>query len=396
MQSNIRLPTLKGVDLTDKRVIVRLDLNVPLDENGNISDDTRILESLETLSYLVKKASKVVILSHLGRPSKEEYEERFSLKPVAKKISELLNRTIPVANNFNDLDRLLEDCSVVMFENVRFQKGEKENAHALSRLYAKRADLFVMDSFGTSHREHSSTCGIIEFVDYACAGFLLEREIKALEQILYNPASPVVAIVGGSKVSTKLEVLRNLVQRVDYLIPGGGIANTLLLAKNINMQASLVESGMVDFASDLLKEKFGPAKILLPKDAIAAASIDDDNIFQGPVEEIPENFMMLDIGPRTIKDYQEVLMKAKTIIWNGPLGVFEREPFSLGTKEIAMTISESTAFSFAGGGDTVAAINIFGLTERISYISTGGGASLDFLSGKVLPSVHALQKKINT
>jgi phosphoglycerate kinase len=306
-----------------------------------------------------------------------------------------MNRPVPVASNFNDLDRLLEDSSVAMFENVRFQKGEKANADSLSKLYAKRADLFVMDAFGSSHREHSSTCGIIKFIDYACAGFLLEREIKALEQTIYNPDSPVVAIVGGSKVSTKLEVLRNLVQYVDYLIPGGGIANTLLLAKNINMQASLVESGMVDFASDLLKEKFGPAKILLPKDAIAAVNIDDDNIFQGPVEAIPENFMMLDIGPRTIKEYQEVLMRARTIIWNGPLGVFEREPFSLGTKDVAVTISESTAFSLAGGGDTVAAINKFGLAEGISYISTGGGASLDFLSGKVLPSVHALQKKTN-
>jgi phosphoglycerate kinase len=395
MQSNIKLPKLTGVDLFNKRVIVRLDLNVPLDANGNISDDTRILESLDTLGYLVSKASKVVILSHLGRPSEGEYEERFSLKPVAKKISELMNRPVPVASNFNDLDRLLEDSSVAMFENVRFQKGEKANADSLSKLYAKRADLFVMDAFGSSHREHSSTCGIIKFIDYACAGFLLEREIKALEQTIYNPDSPVVAIVGGSKVSTKLEVLRNLVQYVDYLIPGGGIANTLLLAKNINMQASLVESGMVDFASDLLKEKFGPAKILLPKDAIAAVNIDDDNIFQGPVEAIPENFMMLDIGPRTIKEYQEVLMRARTIIWNGPLGVFEREPFSLGTKDVAVTISESTAFSLAGGGDTVAAINKFGLAEGISYISTGGGASLDFLSGKVLPSVHALQKKTN-
>jgi phosphoglycerate kinase len=394
MQSNNKLPSLENINLSGKRVLVRLDLNVPIDD-GEIVDETRITETLKTLVYLIEKAEKVIILSHLGRPTEGCYEERYSLKPVASRLSQLLNKSIPLARSFDELDIVLNNFDVVMFENVRFQVGETKNSSELSSLYAKRVDLFVMDAFGASHREHASTCGVINFVDQACAGYLMEKEITALEKVICEPLSPIIAIVGGSKVSTKLEVLSNLMQHVDYLILGGGIANTLLLAKGINMQASLVEASMLSFALDLLEGKYGSAEILLPDDAVCANSFDDlINISEVPIGEIPENSMMLDIGTLTTKVYREVLIKAKTIIWNGPLGVFEKEPFSYGTKAIAETIVASDAYALAGGGDTVAAINQFGLAQGISYISTGGGASLEFLGGKVLPAIEALRKNL--
>lgn len=385
------LRTLKSADVSNQDVIIRCDLNVPLNENLEITDDSRIKASLPTLEYLGKYCSKVIILSHLGRPIEGEFDPCFSLKPVAESLSAYLNTEVPLISDFRDLKK--SSSQFELFENVRFHEGEKENKEELIEKYLEHADFFIMDAFGSSHRAHATTYGIAKKIKNSFAGFLLESEVDALERVSASREHPYVAIVGGSKVSTKIEILKKLSSKVDYLIPGGGIANTLLMAKGINTERSLVESSMLDFSNSLLNGEFGDAKVLLPTDVTTADSINNPKeIFTDiSVDQIPKDQLILDIGKNSAKEFSNFIAHAKTIIWNGPLGVFEVEAFSMGTKLIGEAIKRSDAYSFAGGGDTVAAINKFNLSEGMSYISTGGGASLEYLSGKKLPGIEVLK-----
>jgi phosphoglycerate kinase len=383
---------MSELSLAGRRLLIREDLNVPV-KDGAVASDTRIRAALPTLELALGRGARVMVMSHLGRPKEGEFEERFSLRPVALVLEELLGRPVPLVRDWLEAGAA-EGQDIVLCENVRFQRGEKANDEALSRRMAKLCDVFVMDAFGTAHRAQASTHGVAKFAPVACAGPLLVGELVALAKALESPARPLVAIVGGSKVSTKLEVLSALAAKVDVLIPGGGIANTLLAASGAAIGRSLYEPEMLEFAKRLLDGEFGAASIPLPTDVVVGASLDADvEARTKDLASVSDEDKVLDIGPATADAYAGLLQNAGTILWNGPVGVFEHPRFAAGTRRIATAVAESTAFSIAGGGDTLAALDQFHVTERISYISTGGGAFLEFIEGKTLPAVEILQTR---
>jgi phosphoglycerate kinase len=384
---------MSDADLRGKRVLIREDLNVPV-QSGAVTSDARIRAALPTIRYAIDQHAKVFILSHLGRPTEGVYEEQFSLAPVAARLSDLLGQ--PVALRKNWLAGV--DCpqgSAVLCENVRFNPGEKKDSELLARQMASLCDVFVMDAFGTAHRAEASTHGVARFAPVACAGPLLIGELVALERALQKPARPLIAIVAGSKVSTKLTVLEALLEKVDMLIVGGGLANTFLAATGVNIGRSLHEAEMLDVARALLaKARARGAEIPLPTDVVVARDFAATaHADVRPIHEVRDNEMILDIGPDTAERFSELLHGAGTIVWNGPVGVFEFEQFGEGTRAIANAIAQSKAFSIAGGGDTLAAIEKYGVEDGISYISTGGGAFLEFVEGKTLPAVAILEAR---
>jgi phosphoglycerate kinase len=384
---------LTDTDLRNKRVLIREDLNVPV-QSGVVTSDARIRAALPTIRYALDQNAKVFILSHLGRPEEGKYDESLSLAPVATRLSELLGKPVQLRKDW--LDGV--DCpagSAVLCENVRFNKGEKKDDEKLARKMAELCDVFVMDAFGTAHRAEASTHGVAKFAKVACAGPLLVGELEALETALHKPARPLVAIVGGSKVSTKLTVLESLLEKVDKLIVGGGIANTFLAATGMNVGKSLHEGEMLDVARRLMtraKEKGTeiplPTDVVVAKEFAATAHADVRT-----VHDVRSDEMILDIGPDSADRFSELVQSAGTIIWNGPVGVFEFEQFGEGTRAISLAIARSKAFSLAGGGDTLAAIEKYNIEDGISYISTGGGAFLEFVEGKTLPAVAVLEER---
>jgi phosphoglycerate kinase len=384
---------MADLDLAGKRVLIREDLNVPV-ANGAVTSDARIKAALPTIQMAIGKGARVILLSHLGRPEEGKCEPEFSLAPVAQRLSELLGRPVPLVRNW--LDGI--DCApgdVVLCENVRYNKGEKKDNEALARKMAALCDVYVMDAFGTAHRAEASTHGVGRYAPVAAAGPLLVAELDALERALQNPKRPLVAIVAGSKVSTKLTVLESLLGKVDQLIVGGGIANTFLAASGYRVGKSLHEPDMLDMARDLLaKAKARGAEIPLPVDVVVArefAATAHADVRRA--NDVRDDEMILDIGPDTGERLAAILAAAGTILWNGPVGVFEFDQFGEGTRTIADAIARSKAFSLAGGGDTLAAIEKYGVTDGISYISTGGGAFLEFVEGKTLPAVAMLQER---
>jgi phosphoglycerate kinase len=383
---------MADVALKGKRVLIREDLNVPV-KDGKVTSTARIDAALPTLEAALDAGARVLVMSHLGRPKEGKPDPAASLKPVADKLAELLGRKVPLAASWLDGVNVAPG-ELVLCENVRFNVGEEADDDALSKRIAALCDVFVMDAFGTAHRAQASTNGVARFAPVACAGPLLVAELEALGKALESPKRPLAAIIGGSKVSTKIEVLQALSTKVDKLILGGGIANTILAAGGVNVGKSLYEKDMLDFSAKLLRGEFGKAKIPLPTDVVVAKSLDAD--VKGrvtSVREVADDEMILDIGPATAALYAERLQSAGTIVWNGPLGVFENPEFAAGTRRVAEAIAESEAFSIAGGGDTLAAIEQFGVGDRISYISTGGGAFLEFLEGKTLPAVATLERR---
>ncbi len=378
--------------LRGKRVLIREDLNVPV-KNGKITSLARLEAALPTLRAALDAGARVMVMSHLGRPKEGKIDPAASLAPVAAKLGEMLGRNVPLAANWLD-GVSLKDGELVLCENVRFEVGEEADDDKLAKRMAALCDVFVMDAFGTAHRAQASTNGVARFAPVACAGPLLVAELEALAAALQAPKRPLVAILGGSKVSTKLEVLQSLSSQVDELILGGGIANTILAASGAPVGKSLYEKDMLDFAKKLLNGGFGKAKIPLPVDVVVAPSLDAG--VRGTIKKVGAvgaDDMILDIGPQTADLYATRLASAGSIVWNGPVGVFENPEFAAGTQRIAEAVAASQAFSIAGGGDTLAAIEQFGVGDKISYVSTGGGAFLEFLEGKKLPAVATLEQR---
>jgi phosphoglycerate kinase len=386
------LRRMVDLELADKRVLIREDLNVPL-KDGRITSDKRVRAALPTLHTALERNARVMVMSHLGRPKEGAYDAAASLAPVAARLGELLGRDVPLVKTWLDgVD--VAPGELVLCENVRFNAGEKANDTALAQRMASLCDVFVMDAFGTAHRAQASTSGVAEHAPMACAGPLLVAELEALAAALESPRRPLVAIVGGAKVSSKLEVLRALASKVDRLILGGGIANTVIAASGVEIGRSLVERELLEFAAELLDGKFGAADIPLPTDVVVGPGLDPEA--RGRIKgigDVAADDMILDIGPETADSYAAYVRDAGTVVWNGPLGVFEHPEFAAGTKRIAAAVAASDAFSIAGGGDTLAAVEQFGISDRVSYISTGGGAFLEFLEGKELPAVAALARR---
>lgn len=377
---------MQDLDLKDKIVLIRQDLNVPI-KDGKISSTIRIEASLPTIKSALQAGAGVLLASHLGRPKEGEFDPDFSLAPVAEKLSELLGQKVELVSNYLDAKIQIKTGEVKLLENVRFNLGEKADDAELSKKYANLCDVFVMDAFATAHRAQASTHGVTKFAPQKAAGLLLSQELEALEVALENPKRPLVALVGGSKVSTKLEVLQALAQKCDILITGGGIANTFLAAAGYEVGKSLYEEEQIQIAKDLLNS----GKIPLPIDLVVSKTFEGENIRQVAINEVEADDMILDIGEKTLQKLNSEIQKAKTILWNGPVGVFENQAFAKGTQGISEAIAQSEAFSIAGGGDTLAAIDKFGVKEKISYISTGGGAFLEFVEGKQLPGLTALE-----
>jgi len=381
------------LDLAGKRVLIRQDLNVPV-KDGKVTSDLRIQASVPTVIAALAGGAAVILLSHLGRPTEGEYDEESSLKPVAERYSLLLGQPVRLVKDWLDGVQVKRG-DVVLCENVRFNKGEKKNNPELGKKMAALCDIFVMDAFGTAHRAEASTHSVAEFAPIACAGPLLAAELDALGKALEHPQHPLVAIVGGSKVSTKLTVLESLSAKVDQLIVGGGIANTFIAAAGFPVGKSLYEADLIDEAKRLIADaKSRGADIPIPVDVVTAKEFSESAAAAVKnVAEVAEDDLILDIGPETSKQYAEILKSAGTIVWNGPVGVFEIDQFGEGTKTLALAIAASPAFSIAGGGDTLAAIDKYGIAEQVSYTSTGGGAFLEFLEGKELPAVAILQTR---
>jgi phosphoglycerate kinase len=384
---------MTDTDLRGKRVLIREDLNCPI-KDGAVTSDARIRAALPTIRYALEQHAQVFIVSHLGRPKEGEYDESLSLKPVAARLAELLGTPVPVKRDW--LDGV--ECppgTALLCENVRFNRGEKQDDEVLARRMAALCDVFVMDAFGTAHRAEASTHGVARFAKVACAGPLLVGELEALERALESPARPLVAIVAGSKVSSKLTVLETLLAKVDKLIVGGGIANTFLAATGAQVGKSLYEAELTDVALRLMEQaRARGAQIPLPSDVVVAKEFAATaHADVRSIDEVRADEMILDIGPDTADRLSAILQSAGTIIWNGPLGVFEFEQFGEGTRAIAQAIARSKAFSLAGGGDTLAAIEKYRVEDGISYISTGGGAFLEFVEGKTLPAVAALEER---
>lgn len=379
--------------LRGKRVLIRVDLNVPV-KDGKVTSDARIRAILPTLKMALDAGASVMLLSHLGRPTEGEYAEEFSLAPVSAYLSGLMTTPIPLVKDYLG-GVSLNAGDVVLCENVRFNKGEKKNDDALGKKYAALCDVFVMDAFGTAHRAEASTHAAAKFAPVACAGPLLEKELNALEKAVAKPARPLVAIIGGSKVSTKLTILDALTAKVDQLIVGGGIANNFLKAANFPVGKSLYEPDLVGEAKRLMdaaKAKGG--EIPLPIDVVVAKEFAETSPASVKnAADVADDEMILDVGPKTAALYADILKKAGTIVWNGPVGVFEMAPFSKGTEALCKAVADSSAFSIAGGGDTLAAIDQFGVEKKVSYLSTGGGAFLEFLEGKKLPAVEVLEER---
>jgi phosphoglycerate kinase len=388
----LRVKRMTDLALQGKRVLIREDLNVPV-KDGKVTSTARLDAALPTLRAALGAGARVMVMSHLGRPKEGKPDPESSLAPVAAKLGELLGRKVPlVADWLGGVD--VQPGEIVLCENVRYNVGEKADDDGLAKRMAALCDVFVMDAFGTAHRAEASTNGVARHAAVACAGPLLVAELEALGQALESPKRPLTAIIGGSKVSTKIEVLQALSTKVDELILGGGIANTILAASGVGVGKSLHEKDMLDFSAQLLRGEFGKAKIPLPVDVVVAKSLDAG--VKGRVAnvgDVASDELILDIGPKTAKLYAERLQSAGTIVWNGPLGVFENPEFAAGTRRVAEAIAASSAFSIAGGGDTLAAIEQFGVGAKISYISTGGGAFLEFLEGKKLPAVATLEQR---
>ena len=379
---------MTDLDLQGKRVLIREDLNVPV-KDGAVKSDARILAALPTIKLALEKGAAVLVCSHLGRPEEGVYSEEDSLKPVADYLSKALGREVPLIKDYLDGVEV-QPGQLVLLENVRFNKGEKKNADELAQKYAALCDVFVMDAFGTAHRAQGSTHGVAKFAKVACAGPLLAAELDALGKALKTPAKPMVAIVAGSKVSTKLDVLTSLADICDQLIVGGGIANTFLAAAGYNVGKSLHEADLLDTAKAIAAKVAVP----LPVDVVVAKEFAESaEATVKAVADVADDDIILDIGPKTAAMFGEMLKASQTILWNGPVGVFEFDQFGNGTKVLAQAIAQSPAFSIAGGGDTLAAIDKYGVAEQISYISTGGGAFLEFVEGKVLPAVEVLEQR---
>jgi phosphoglycerate kinase len=384
---------MADLDLAGKRVLIREDLNVPV-EDGRVTSDARIRASLPTIRLALEKGAAVMLLSHLGRPTEGEFEPKYSLAPVAEHLAELLGQPVRLERDWLDgID--LQPGDVVLCENVRFNKGEKKDDEGLAQRMAALCDVFVMDAFGTAHRAQASTHGVARFAPTACAGPLLVAELEALGKALHAPARPLVAIVGGSKVSTKLTVLETLLDRVDQLIVGGGIANNFIAAAGHAVGKSLCEPDLLDETRRLVaKAKERGAAIPLPADVVVAPGLEPGHeAVLRPVAGVGADEMILDVGPATARAYADIIARAGTIVWNGPVGVFEDERFADGTRALAEAVAASPAFSIAGGGDTLAALDAFGLTDQVSYVSTGGGAFLEFLEGRTLPAVAMLEQR---
>lgn len=379
---------MTDLDLTNQRVLIREDLNVPV-KDGVVQSDARIVAALPTIRLALEKGAAVMVCSHLGRPDEGQFSEENSLAPVAAYLSKALGRDVPLVRDYlNGVE--VAPGEIVLLENVRFNSGEKKNSDALAQQYAALCDVFVMDAFGTAHRAQGSTHGVAKFAKVACAGPLLSAELAALGKALGAPAQPMTAIVAGSKVSTKLDVLTSLADLCDQLIVGGGIANTFLAAAGFPVGKSLYEADLIDTAKAIAAKVSVP----LPVDVVVAkAFAADAEATVKAVADVAEDDMILDIGPETAKQFAELLKSSKTILWNGPVGVFEFDQFANGTKVLAQAIAESDAFSIAGGGDTLAAIDKYNVADKISYISTGGGAFLEFVEGKVLPAVAILEER---
>jgi len=380
---------MTDLDLAGKRVLIREDLNVPV-KDGQVTSDARIRASLPTIEVALKAGAKVLVMSHLGRPTEGEYEEKYSLAPVAEHISKLLQRPVPLVKDWLDGDFEVGEGELVLLENVRFNPGEKKDNEELSKKMAALCDVYVMDAFGTAHRAQASTHGVGKFAPIACAGPLLANELDALAKALDNPARPMAAIVGGSKVSTKLEVLNALSEKCDQLIVGGGIANTFLAAAGKPVGKSLCEHDLIPAAKALMEK----VNIPLPVDVVVAKEFAEtaEAVIKS-ADDVAEDEMILDIGPESAKNLAALLTSAGTIIWNGPVGVFESDQFGEGTKALSLAIANSAGFSIAGGGDTLAAVDKYDIADKISYISTGGGAFLEFVEGKVLPAVAMLEQR---
>ena len=378
---------MADLDLKGKRVLIRADLNVPL-KDGKVASDKRIMATLPTIKLALEKGAKVMVISHLGRPEEGVYAEEFSLKPVADYIATKLNG-VKVRLEKDYLNGVeVNEGEVVVLENCRFNKGEKKNAEDLSKKYAALCDVFVMDAFGTAHRAQATTYGVAQFAPVACAGPLLAAELEALGKAMDNPARPMVAIVGGSKVSTKLPVLNSLLKVCDQLIVGGGIANTFIAAAGHKVGKSLCENDLIDTAKDLASKTHIPEFV----DVVVGKEFDEKTpAVTKDLKDVADDDMIFDLGPKSMANINEVIKNAKTILWNGPVGVFEFDQFAAGTKSMADAIANSDAFSVAGGGDTINSIQKFGVTDKISYISTGGGALLEAIEGKVLPGVAAIK-----
>ncbi|MBP6552735.1 MAG: phosphoglycerate kinase [Vitreoscilla sp.] len=384
---------LKDIDVAGKTVLIRVDMNVPLND-GVITDDTRIRASLPSIEYCLERGAGVVLMVHLGRPKEGILKPEDNVLPIAKRLSELLDQNIEIADHWRDVKPTPKAGQVVMLQNVRVNVGEKANDPELGKAYAALCDVFVFDAFGAAHRAQASTHAVAQFAPVACAGLLLSAELDALSLAIEHPKPPVVAIVGGSKVSTKLTILESLSQKVDQLIVGGGIANTFLMAKGHNVGKSLAEADLVEEAKKIIASiEAKGGSVPLPTDVVVATSFSTDaEAIIKDISEVDDDDMILDIGPNSQKVLADIIAGAGTVVWNGPVGVFEFDQFASGSKALAVAIANSDAFSIAGGGDTLAAIAKFGVTDQISYISTGGGAFLEFLEGKELPAVAVLQK----
>lgn len=382
---------MSELNFKNQRVLIREDFNVPM-KNGVITDDTRLRAAIPTIEYALKQNAAVMVISHLGRPLENKFDEQFSLKPIAKKLSELLSRPVKfIVDWINGFD--INPGEMVLCENVRFLVGEKKCDETLSKKMAALCDIFVMDAFATAHRAESSTAGVAKFAKQKCAGLLLDAELTALSRALMHPEKPVVAIVGGSKVSTKMAVLDALLDKVNVLIVGGGIANTFLAAENFSVGKSLIENDWIIPAKKLLekaKQKNVSVPLLVDVRVAKNFSLEEKAMVKS-IHEINSDEMILDVGPKTAAGYAKIMQDAKTIVWNGPVGVFEFPEFAKGTKALANAIAHSHAFSIAGGGDTLSAISQFHIADKISYLSTGGGAFLEFMEGKQLPGVEALR-----
>ncbi len=380
---------MTDLDLAGKRVLIRADLNVPV-KDGKVASDKRITATMPTIKYALEKGAKVMVTSHLGRPTEGEYDEAFSLKPVVDYLKDHMDCPVRLVKDYLDTPVDVKAGELVVLENCRFNKGEKKNDEALAKKYAALCDVFVMDAFGTAHRAQGTTYGAAQFAPIACAGPLLAAELDALGKAMDNPARPMVAIVGGSKVSTKLEVLYSLAKIADQIIVGGGIANTFIAAEGKNVGGSLYEPDLVDTAKDIASKTTIPEVIdvVTGKEFSETAAAETKD-----VADVTADDKIFDFGPKSTAKIVEIIKNAKTILWNGPVGVFVFDNFAKGTEEMAKAIAESDAFSIAGGGDTINAIQKFGVTDKISYISTGGGAFLEFVEGKKLPAVEILEKR---
>jgi len=385
---------LTDLDLAGKRVLIRADLNVPV-KDGKVTSDARISASMPTIEHCAKAGAKVMVMSHRGRPEEGVADDENSLQPIADDMSAKLGKPVRLAKNYLDSAPDVAGGEVVLLENVRFNAGEKKDDEALAKKYASLCDIFVMDAFGTAHRAQASTHGVGKFAPTACAGLLLAEELDALGKALANPARPMVAIVGGSKVSTKLTVLEALSEKVDQLVVGGGIANTFLKASGFNVGKSLCEDDLVDTAKALMEKMTERgATIPIATDVVVGKKFDENEpAVLKKAGEVADDDMIFDIGPDSAKELADIIAKAGTIVWNGPVGVFEFDQFGEGTRTVSMAIANAKGFSLAGGGDTIAAIQKYNIYDKISYISTAGGAFLEYLEGKTLPAVAMLEER---